>query len=414
MKLGRGGIREVEFVVQALQMHAAARPLAAPGEHDAGAAPALGARLDRIRGICGAWPTPMPTSATSSTGWGSGENHWTSLLPADPEALEKLARTLSLAAKQEVDDTPTLSSDLERHRSIVRRFYDSVIGEAAQLAMQEETGDLLLDRLAEGELLRRLRQAGFPDAESLVRPVQGLRRLLQPAALIPKRSHALRRAGPALLQASLHAANPRRALAHLETLFSVLLAEPDGLPAVLWSTGELLAQTITMFGRSDLVARLLSGSRMFFRRSRIAPCWCAHRVPEEPRALLLEAAHRHGTMHDRAGELRRRHQSLLAAIAIRDINRQATVRESIRSLSSLADPPPSRRRWSWRTRKSTAEIASGSRSRSSAWAPRIPRDRLRLRPRPAVRARSRGRRLRLPPGQAPRRSVKRWFASSPL
>src|SRR6185295_13541004 len=54
-------------------------------------------------------------------------------------------------------------------------------------------------------------------------------------------------------------------------------------------------------------------------------------------ASFLPITRRSGELRSKAAVLRRRHQEALAMIALRDINRQATLREVLKSLSDLAD-----------------------------------------------------------------------------
>jgi len=336
VKLGRGGIRELEFSVQALQLQ---RGGADPWLRQGNTLLALHRVTER--GLVG-----FAEYATLAEAYvflrdiehrlQIGENRQTALLPADLAGCRGLARAQWLTAPPRGDEVQALADALERHRATVRSFYDSVIGRAAQVAFQEDTTDILLDRLDEPALLRRLRHAGLPDPETLLKPVQSLRRLLQPALLSGDLSHALRRAGPLLMLAALKSGSPRRALANLERLFSSLLAEPESLRRFL-EHRELLSPTVRMLGRSDLLAGLLIRQPGILRTIEDRARLVHTPGPSEHRALLLEAARSDGDLRARSGALRRSHQAALATIALRDINHQATVREVVKSLSSLAD-----------------------------------------------------------------------------
>lgn len=336
VKLGRGGIRELEFSVQALQLQ---RGGADPWLRQGNTLLALHRVAER--GLVG-----FAEYATLAEAYvflrdiehrlQIGENRQTALLPSDLAGCRSLARAQWLTAPPRGDEVQALDLALERHRAAVRSFYDSVIGRAAQVAIQEDTTDILLDRLDEPALLRRLRQAGLPDAETLLKPVQSLRRLLQPALLSGDLSHALRRAGPLLMLAAIRSGSPRRALANLERLFSSLLAEEESLRRFL-EHRELLSPTVRMLGRSDLLAGLLIRQPGILRAIEDRARLLHTPGPAEHRALLLEASRADGDLRARSGALRRSHQAALATIALKDINHQATVREVVKSLSSLAD-----------------------------------------------------------------------------
>jgi glutamate-ammonia-ligase adenylyltransferase len=228
----------------------------------------------------------------------------------------------------------SLARHLDRHREIVRTFYDSVLGRAAQLMLGEGRPNPWLDRVDDAVLLETLRTAGVREPERVLVPLKSMRRLLRPEAVSEEFRQALRRNGPHLLQAAVRTRHPRRALGNVEKLFSSLLANPGELLHFL-NQRRIIVPTIQLLGRSDFLAGLVIRQpgilRSFEQRSSIM------RTPrrETYRSLLLRPAR--GDVHHGLGELRRRHQAALATIALRDINRQATLREVLKSLSDLAD-----------------------------------------------------------------------------
>jgi [glutamine synthetase] adenylyltransferase / [glutamine synthetase]-adenylyl-L-tyrosine phosphorylase len=336
VKLGRGGIRELEFGVQALQLQ---RGGADRWLRQGNTLLALHRLADR--GLVGFAEYAALAEAYVFLRdvehrlqlW---QNRQTALLPTDPAALRGLARNLWLVAPPRDDEPAALAVALERHRGAVRAFYDSALGRASQVAIAEDTSDLLLDRLDDTALLGRLRRLDLPGAEGLLKPVQNLRRLLQPARLSPDLTRALRRAGPLLVQAAAGSSNPRRALLNLETLLSAMLPDPEGLLRLL-AHREILTPAVRLLGRSDLLTGLLVRQPEILRALEDRGRLVRAADPDEERARLIEAAEAPGEPGARAAELRRRHQAALAATALRDINRLASVREVVKSLSHLAD-----------------------------------------------------------------------------
>ena len=336
VKLGRGGIRELEFAVQTLQLQRGG------GDRWLRQGNTLLA-LHRLadRGLVGFAEYAALAEAYVFLRdvehrlqlW---QNRQTALLPARADGLRSLARNLWLVAPPRDDEPEALDDALDRHRGVVRAFYDSVLGRAAQVAMAEDTSDLLLDRLDDAALLERLRRLHPAAAESLLKPVQTLRRLLQPARLAPDLARALRRAGPLLVQAAVESSNPRRALLNLETLLSALLPDPEGLCHLL-THREILTPTVRLLGRSDLLTGLLVRQPEILKALQDRGRMIRALEPGEDRARLLEAVDAPGDPMTRAAELRRRHQAALAGTAFRDINRLASVREVVKSLSDLAD-----------------------------------------------------------------------------
>jgi glutamate-ammonia-ligase adenylyltransferase len=335
VKLGRGGIRELEFAVQALQLQrGGADPWLRQGNtllalHRLATRDLVG--VAEYASLGEAYTFLRDTEHRLQL----GRNRQTALLPADPAAWAPLARSLFLPHEPQPDETRAFAADLERHRDSVRAFYDSVIGRAAQRALGGEGPDLLLDRMDDAALPTRLAAFGFADPTALTKPLQSLRRLLDPARLDPGTAQALRRTTPALLQAALESPSPRRALQHLEEMFSALQADPASFRRVT-EKPERLAPMVRLAGRSELFAALLRRqpellAELEDRGRRV-------RGPdEEQSARTLAAALTAAGPGEKGGALRRWHQAELAGIVLGDLNRQAGLRESFRSLSHLAD-----------------------------------------------------------------------------
>lgn len=334
VKLGRGGIRELEFAVQALQLQrAGADPWLRQGNT------LLALHRLSTRGLVGLAEYAALQDAYTFLRHVEHRlqlvgNRQTALLPAAPAAWRSVARLLYLPAPERDDETEQFAAALERHRLAVRAFYDSVIGAAAQRALGGEAPDLLLDHLDDAAIRARLDAAGFADASSLLRPVHGLRRVLEPARLPPDVLQAVRRAGPALLRAALSAQSPRRALQHLESLFARLAADPESLRRFLLHR-ELLVPTVRLMSRSDLLAGLLLRQPDMLGILEDRAHLVRTATSDELCRDLIEAAR--SDPQEGAGALRRRQQALLTAVVLRDLNRQAGLRETLRALSDLAD-----------------------------------------------------------------------------
>ncbi len=105
----------------------------------------------------------------------------------------------------------------------------------------------------------------------------------------------------------------------------------------LMSRRETLAPTVRLLGRSDLVAGWVIRQPGLLRT--LEDRGLIVRTPDAQvyRRSLLGSTRRAGSITDRAGRLRRRHQMALTTLALRDTNRQASLREVLKSLSHLAD-----------------------------------------------------------------------------
>jgi glutamate-ammonia-ligase adenylyltransferase len=338
IKLGWGGIRELEFAVQSLQLqHGGRDPWLRQGNT------LLALHRLAERGLLA-----YSNYAALSQGYiflrdlehrlQLGRNRQTSTLPGHARDMEILARRMRpFQGAPHGEAAQRLTEALVHHRGVVRAFYDLVFGEAAQPRIDEDVEDLWIDRLDDGELIERLRRSGMVDAEAVFRPVQLIRRRLQEAAGSADRRRIFRKSGPALLQAAARSPNPRRSLDNLERLIASLSAHPDSLARFL-AHRELVGPIVQGLGRSNLLAGLLIRQPRILRGLEDRVKVLHTMTAEEYHSRMLEPIRSSGrSVSSRLGELRRRHQGELAITALRDINRQVTVREVLKSLSNLAD-----------------------------------------------------------------------------
>jgi [glutamine synthetase] adenylyltransferase / [glutamine synthetase]-adenylyl-L-tyrosine phosphorylase len=167
IKLGRGGIREIEFFVQTQQLIAGGRhaelrdrgtvvtlaALMADGWIDEDARDELAAAYDFLRTV--EHRLQMMTDEQTHT------------LPAAPEALDVFARFLGYPSRDEFADV------LVRHLRNVERHYVRLFERAPALLAQQRLSLESLER--DGGLFERLAQMGFRRAPEIVDAVQNWR-----------------------------------------------------------------------------------------------------------------------------------------------------------------------------------------------------------------------------------------------
>jgi [glutamine synthetase] adenylyltransferase / [glutamine synthetase]-adenylyl-L-tyrosine phosphorylase len=167
IKLGRGGIREIEFFVQTQQLIAGGRhaelrdrgtvvtlaALTADGWIDEDARDELAAAYDFLRTV--EHRLQMMTDEQTHT------------LPAAPEALDVFARFLGYPSRDEFADV------LVGHLRNVERHYVRLFERAPALLAQRQLSFDSLER--DGELFERLTQMGFRRAPEIVDAVQNWR-----------------------------------------------------------------------------------------------------------------------------------------------------------------------------------------------------------------------------------------------
>ncbi len=271
IKLGRGGIREIEFIVQALQLYHGGRD---PWVRH----PQILIGMQRLADK--GWLTDQERAhlAEAYVFLRTLEHRLqmehgvrTHVVPRDEEKLRQLARRMGYA------DGPELLRDLERHRQRVIAIFERVFREKAPLRRarhgapggRAETSPETWAEAVWRSLVRAFPHSGVRWAEAKGPILEGVRRALNPNRAVTNFS-----AWIAELTASPSAARSARPSERVETV-RALLAE---VPALLG-----------FFGASDFLAQLLiRHPEQFWRLSNFpeiarAPdrAWYARRLREE-------------------------------------------------------------------------------------------------------------------------------------
>lgn len=253
VKLGRGGIREIEFLVQALQL-------------------IHGGRDERLRGCgslrtlrklveCGYLPTEEGEALSASYRFLRNVEHkiqivhqrQTHTVPEDRREQTTLARRLGYRGEQPADQ---LWRDLDSHRDRVRRAFEKLFYEPTaerQGSVDSRTTDLLL-RLDEGDAaIAQLTEMGFAQPQQSYANVLLLRDGPEWAPAHAKRRKALFDLAPALLAAILKSADPDLALRNMATFVSSIGSRTSFL-SLLQENPATLRMLVDLFGGSQYLA----------------------------------------------------------------------------------------------------------------------------------------------------------------
>ncbi|MCI0409523.1 MAG: hypothetical protein L0191_13345, partial [Acidobacteria bacterium] len=228
LKLGRGGIRELEFAVQALQMtHGRSEPWV----HEGNTLRALHRLADKDLVTYG----EHASLAQAYTFLRQVEhrlqlerNRQTYHLPSEEALLRALARRMGFLER---DGTEAFLGELDRHRRAVREFYDRVFGTLSQPTLEASEPDPLLDPISEAALPALLSRDDTLASEEAIRLFKRIRRLFSPEQIGPMERRGVRRVSSAILQEVTSAPESERALINLERFLSSLLVEPSARQA---------------------------------------------------------------------------------------------------------------------------------------------------------------------------------------
>lgn len=254
VKRGYGGIREIEFVVQAFQLLYGGRD---PWIREANTLRALH-RLSE-RGYLSY--DDHAALAKAYTFLRTVEHRLqilhqlqTHTLPEDREELERLARRLGYRGE---DPAASFLQDLKAHTEAVRRIYDRLLPERSETRDEKDELSLFFEADLPLEQIRgHLAEVGFEDVERASRGFLALRDGPPFTHYSPESRKALAKLAPQLLQALKQAPDPDLALIHFERFLEVSGARGTLLEFLGESPG-LFALLIRLFGLSEPLSQVL-------------------------------------------------------------------------------------------------------------------------------------------------------------
>ncbi len=336
VKLGRGGVREIEFVAQVLQL-------------------INGGRDERVRGV-GSLPTlgrlvaggylPPDEGAELAESYRFLRNvehkiqivhqRQTHVVPRGACDQESLARRLGYRSD---DVVAALWEDIDHHTTRVRRAFEKLFHEPA--AETQRAGDPGMEQLlrtldAREASVQRLRVLGFADPEASYDNLLLLRDGPVAARARERRQRVLYELAPALLGTILKSVDPDRALQNLTTFMSGIGARTSFL-ALLRENPGTLRMLVDLFASSQYLANA------FIRRPEQldslvrADLVRVRRPVEDLTAELRGQLARAPEFEEALDVLRRFRNQEFLRIGINNLQGVLTPEEASAELSALAD-----------------------------------------------------------------------------
>ncbi len=321
LKLGKGGIREIEFFVQALQLLHGGRD------------PNL-----RVRGTLKALERLLYAGLLSSRDRDELSEAYvvlrrlehrvqmvaerqTHAIPEDPAERRRLARRAGYA------DAEAMEGDLARHRAAVEaRFGDLLRVAGGKPAEEDPRAAAAADPLAgPGERAAALEALGFENPEASAAELWRL-----------SRRRGFAEIGPALVMELAAAPDPDQALRHMADLFG-LLADPRATAELLATSPRTARLLVSLFGSSDFLSRGLLRhpeliDQLVHRGS--APLV---RERDDLRDDLNKRLALTSDLETALTELRRFHNEEVLRVGLHDVAGALDVEQVSRQLSDLAD-----------------------------------------------------------------------------
>ncbi|WP_346796285.1 bifunctional [glutamate--ammonia ligase]-adenylyl-L-tyrosine phosphorylase/[glutamate--ammonia-ligase] adenylyltransferase [Halomonas sp. Bachu 37] len=261
IKLGPGGIREVEFVVQAFQLIRGGRDTELQ-------VASLKTALQRLPAL-GLLPGEVVDELLPDYAFlrdlehaiQALEDRQTQTLPADYTDRERVALAMGH------EDWPALMAELDEVRERVRRHFDAVIADPEEELDEPETvGDglsleqwrlLWRTELEEDEAQALLEQAGFADPDKALKRLRGLYHSRQVQSMQRIGFERLDALMPLLLGALADHASPDRALARVQPLIEAVLRRTAYL-ALLRENPHTLEHLLELCSASPWIAEQLA------------------------------------------------------------------------------------------------------------------------------------------------------------
>lgn len=258
VKLGYGGIREIEFIVQTFQL------LYGPSDpwiREPNTLRALQRLADRGRVTTDEHATLVKAYVFLRTVEHRIQilHHLqTHVLPTDQDGLSQLARRLGYSPNLSLDPALALQRDYQRHIQAVRQVYDYLLREPP---LEEEISshplaDFLDGRADESVVREQLAAAGISDLDRAVRSLNMLR------DGPPFRRHTvdtrriLATLAPTLMEGVTQAPDPDLALLHFER-FIERVGSGTGVYDVFKQAPLTLIHLMRLFGSSEFLSQLL-------------------------------------------------------------------------------------------------------------------------------------------------------------
>ncbi|TCI00364.1 bifunctional [glutamine synthetase] adenylyltransferase/[glutamine synthetase]-adenylyl-L-tyrosine phosphorylase [Roseococcus sp. SYP-B2431] len=248
VKLGAGGIREIEFTVQVLELIWGGRDPALRDPTTLGALAALAAAGKLDRRAAADLADAYVFLRTTEHRLQMVADRQTHRLPEAPGELARIASFMGFA------DTPAFAEALTAHQRRVQGHYARLFEAAPQLSSSQDSGNLVFTGVDDDpETMKTLRGMGFRDPASVAAMVRSWHHGRPRAMRSERARELLTELMPALLAAFARQREPDAALARFDTLLQRMAAGVQWL-SLLHRNPRLLVRLAGLLGAAPQLA----------------------------------------------------------------------------------------------------------------------------------------------------------------
>jgi glutamate-ammonia-ligase adenylyltransferase len=337
LKLGRGGIREIEFSVQGRQILHAGRDAWLRESNSMRALHKLAEKRHLSRTEFGALAAAYEFLREAEHRIQIRRNLQRSTLPSAPREMRVLARTMGHTDPNPSRVPEGFLVELDRHRATVRSHYDAFLASQSQERLEEvPSPNPFLDPLDESEAIRSLAAEGWPDPPALLGTVRRIARHLAPPAAPAAVRRLFRLATPVILREGAALARPAHALRNLERLIESLAVDSPALGRFL-ERPERLAAILRLLEGSQPLSNLLIHRPQLLAEPAFERALAADRNLRTHMEAISKRLEGKSSFVERLAGLRLYRQGETLLIGIKDLSNQLTLRAAIRALSELGE-----------------------------------------------------------------------------
>jgi glutamate-ammonia-ligase adenylyltransferase len=320
VKLGKGGIREIEFFVQAIQL------VNGGAVNDIREKSTLGAleRLFKNRMI----EKDVYQSLTSSYLFLRKVEHTIQLvdeiqthkIPEDPDDLQKLAKRLGFRDKEEFEE------EYDKKTSQVSRSYDQLFYERSRRIEEEgkefwELADFLTEgHVAHDEAIENLRKLGFKYPDTAIELI-GVLLDTKKGGLTQRGRSFIRKIIPAFLSKVINSPDPDAALRNLERFISGIRFRTS-IYAMLAENPDILELLSRLFATSEYLSSFLIKHPEYLDVLTLKDVWKEFGSKEEMLEELKRVLGEEEDLEGKLDALRRFKHVETLRLCLRDLNRE--------------------------------------------------------------------------------------------
>jgi len=333
LKLGKGGIREIEFFIQTLQLIFAGKD---PRLRLKGSLEALAA-LERAGHIqapeCRLLSAAYIFLRNAEHRIQVVQESQTHNLPTRPEQLRALARRCGFP------DTGSFLDELKRHRDGVSELFHSLFYTSEEEIKEELRPEVsfMFDDSSDVDLVKDLlEEKGFKNPDAAYESLQILRHGPARNPMSQRARRELEKIAPLLMQAVIDSPEPDMALTNLEQFLVAMRARATFF-ALLTENQEIIKLLVSLFATSQFLSRIFIQNPEILDSLVSRGYAVTHKEPEDFRRDLEQHLSRVDNYEDRLEALRRFRKEEFLRIALNDIYGHTLQGSAAFQLSSLAD-----------------------------------------------------------------------------